>query len=60
MVFFPNTLCIPGAQLEIFWARGGFVKLGHFKKYFVKNSRKKTSQGKISEIFLLDPLKTTF
>ena len=30
-----------GAQPEIFPDRGGFVKLGHFNKHFVKNSRKK-------------------
>ena len=30
-----------GAQPEIFQGSGGFAKLGHFDKYFVKNSRKK-------------------
>ena len=40
-----------GAQPEIFQDRGGFVKLGHFNKHFVKNSRKKGSAGKISEFF---------
>ena len=49
-----------GAQPEIFQGIGGFVKLGHFDKHFVKNSRKKGSAGKISEFFLLDTLKTTF
>ena len=38
--------------------RRGFVKLGHFDKHFVKNSRKKA--GKISEFFLLDTLKIHF
>ena len=49
-----------GAQPEIFQGRGGFVKLGHFDKHFVKNSRKKDPAGKISEFLLLDTLKTTF
>ena len=49
-----------GAQPEIFQVRVGLVKLGHFDKHFVKNSRKKTPSGKISEFFLLDTLKTTF
>ena len=47
-------------QPEIFQGRGGFVKLGHFDKHFVKNSGKKGSARKISEFFLLDTLKTTF
>ena len=48
-----------GAQSEIFVGREGFVKLGHFDKHFVKNSRKKIApQGKI--FFLLNTLKTTF
>ena len=29
-----------GAQPEIFQGRGGFVELGHFNKYFVKNMEK--------------------
>ena len=37
-----------GARPEIFQGRGGFVKLGHFNKHFVKNSRKKEPAGKIS------------
>ena len=49
-----------GAQPELFLGRGGFVKLGHFNKYFIKNSIKKASQGKILEFFLLDTLKTIF
>ena len=49
-----------GAQSEIYKGRGGFVELGHFDKPFVKRARKKTSQGKISELCLLDTLKTTF
>ena len=49
-----------GAQPNIFQGRGGFVKLGHLDKHFVKNSRKKGPVGKISEFFLLDTLKNTF
>ena len=49
-----------GAQPEIFQGRGGFVKLGHFDKNFIKKSRKKVPQGKKLEFFLLDTLKTTF
>ena len=48
-----------GAQPEIFPGRGGFVKLGHFDKHFIKKSRKKAPQGKILELFFLDTLKTT-
>ena len=48
-----------GMQPEIFQGREGFVKLGHFDKHFVKNSRQKGPAGKISEFFLLDTLKTT-
>ena len=40
--------------------RGGFVELEHFDKCFVKNTRKNAAQGKILELFPLDPLKTTF
>ena len=40
-----------GAQTEIFQGRGDFVELGHFDKYFVKNARKKGSQGKYLESF---------
>ena len=29
---------------------GGFVKLGHFDKYFAKNTRKKGSAGKHFEV----------
>ena len=43
-----------------FQGREGFVELGHFDKYFVKNARKKVPQGNISEFFLLDTLKTAF
>ena len=49
-----------GAQPEIFQDRGGFVKLGHSDKHFIKKSRKKNPQGNIFEFFLLDTLKTTF
>ena len=49
-----------GVQPEIFQGRGGFVKLGHFNKHFIKKSRKKAPQRKILEFFLLDTLKTTF
>ena len=51
---------ITGAQPDIFQGRGGFVKLGHFDKHFIKKSRRKATQGKILEFFLLDTLKTTF
>ena len=51
---------IPGAQPDIFQGRGGFLKLGHFDKHFIKKPRKKAPQGKILEFFLLDTLKTTF
>ena len=40
-----------GAQPEIFQSRGGFVKLGHFDKHFIKKSRKKAPQGKMLEFF---------
>ena len=50
---------ITGAQPEIFQGRGGFVKLAHFDKHFVKNSIKKGPEGKVSEFFLLATLKTT-
>ena len=48
------------AQPEIFQGRGGFGKLGHFDKRFVKNSIKKIPAVKILEFFSLDTLKTTF
>ena len=51
---------LPGSQPQIIQGRWGFVKLGHFYKNFVKNSRKKVPAGKISEFFLLDTLETTF
>ena len=51
---------ISGAQSEIFQSRGGFVKLGHFNKHFIKKSRKKAPQGKTLEFFLLDTLKIRF
>ena len=31
-----------GAQAEIFQSRKSFVEVGHFDKYFVKNTRKKS------------------
>ena len=37
---------ISGAQPEIFQGTGGFVKLRHFDKHFIKKSRKKAPQGK--------------
>ena len=55
-----KTSCTSGAQPEFFQDRVGFVKLGHFDKHFVKNSRKKGPAGKISEFFLLDTLKAPF
>ena len=59
-LFYHGGYSSSGAQPDIFQGRGGFVKLGHFDKHFVKNSRKKGPAGKISEFFLLDTLKTTF
>ena len=58
LIFFHVTSA--GTQPEIFQGRGGFVKLGHFDKHFIKKSRKKTPQGKILEVCHLDTLKTTF
>ena len=49
-----------GAQPEIFQGRGGFMKLGHFDKHFIKKSRKKVPHGKYLKFFPLDTLKTTF
>ena len=46
-------------QPEIFQDIGGFVKLGHLDKYFIKKSRKKVPQG-ILDFFFLDTLKTIF
>ena len=42
---------VSGAQPEIFQGKGGFVKLGHFDKYFVKNSRKIGPARKNFEVF---------
>ena len=53
-------MSVAGAEPEIFLDRGGFVKLGHFDKHFIKKSRKKAPQAKILKFFLLDTLKTTF
>ena len=50
----------PGAQTEIFQSRGGLVEFRHFNKPFFKNARKKATQGKNLDIFLLDTLKTKF
>ena len=53
----PNT----GVQPEHFQVRGGFVKLGHSNKHFVKkNPEKKVPQENILKLSLLDTLKTTF
>ena len=52
--------CITGAQPEISQGRGGFVKLEHFDKHFIKKSRKTAPQGKILEFSHLDTLKTRF
>ena len=49
-----------GSQPEIFQGRGSFVELGHFDKFFVKNTREKSPQRKILELLLLDSLKSTF
>ena len=40
-----------GAQPEIFQGRGVLVKLGHFYKHFVKNTRKKGPTGKNLGVF---------
>ena len=53
-------IAFAGAQPEIFLGRGGFVKLGHFDKHFLKKSRKKAPQRKILEFFLLDTFKSAF
>ena len=55
-----NTQGEAGSQPEIFQGRGGFVELGHFDKFFVKNTREKSPQRKILELLLLDSLKSTF
>ena len=50
-----------GAQKKFFRAvEEGGMKLGHFNKHFVKNTRKMASQGNILEFFLLVTLETTF
>ena len=49
-----------GAQPEIVQGRGGFLKLGHFNKHFLKKSRKKLQQQNILELFVPDTLKTIF
>ena len=41
----------PGAQPEIFQGRGGLVRLGHFYKHFIKNTRKKGPAGKSLGVF---------
>ena len=53
-------MVITGTQPEIFQSRGSFAKLRHFDKHFIKRSRKKDSQGKLLEFFLLDTLKLHF
>ena len=50
LVLFPHS----DAQPEILQGIICFVELGHFHRYFVKNSRKK------GPAFLLDTVKTTF
>ena len=52
----PNKTFVTGAQTDIFKGRGGFVEFGHFDKYFVKNSRKKSRTAKKLGFFLLDTL----
>ena len=48
-----------GVEPEIFQGKGSFVKLEHFNKHFVKNTRKKRAfQEKTLEFFHLDALKT--
>ena len=39
------TYIYPSAQPEVFQGREGFMKLGHFDKHFLKNSRKKSRAG---------------
>ena len=51
---------ISGAQPETFQCKGGFMELGHFNKYFVKNKRKKRPAWKSFKFFLLDTLRPTF
>ena len=53
-------ISMSGVQPEIFLGRGGFVKLGHFDKHFLKKWRKNATQGNILEFFLLDTFKTAF
>ena len=46
-----------GTQPEIFQGMGGFAELGHFNKYFTKNTIIKGPAGKH---YLLDTIKITF
>ena len=49
------TLCMytPGTQPEIFQGRGGFLKLRHFDKHFIKKSRKRARREKFWSFFYL-------
>ena len=44
----------------MFQGMEGFMKLGHFDKSFLKNSRKKAFLGNSLEFFFLDTLITIF
>ena len=48
-----NFITSTGLQPENFQGRGGFVKLWHFDKHFIKKLRKKTLHGKILDFFSL-------
>ena len=51
VIFIQITYIYASAQPEIFQGREGFMKLRHFDKDFLKNSRKKAPQAKILEVF---------
>ena len=55
-----NNTWAEARNQKIFRAEGGLVELWHFNKHFVKNTRKKDSQGNILEFFLVDATKTIF
>ena len=46
LVSFPHA----SVQPEIFQGRGRFVEIGHFDKHLVKNTRKKGTRKKMSEL----------
>ena len=55
-----SSVHFSGAQPETFQGRGRFVELGDFDKLKSKTQEKKAPQKKNLELFLRDPLKTTF